>query len=73
MCPSSQSWPPKLNRDTGQNSEAWFQRSSCSRPMPRRYPIKRLVRHRRRATCSPGSMTVFSCWPSSPSGELLMQ
>jgi hypothetical protein len=44
MCPSSQSWPPKLNRDTGQNSEAWFQRSSCSRPMPRRYPIKRLVR-----------------------------
>jgi hypothetical protein len=46
MCPSSRSWPPKLNRDTGQSSGAWF--SSCSRPMPRRYPVKRLVRHRRR-------------------------
>jgi hypothetical protein len=54
MCPSSQSWPPKLNRDTGQNSGAWLQRSSCSRPMPRRYPIKRSVRHRRKGNVLTG-------------------
>jgi hypothetical protein len=58
MCPSSRSWPPKLNRDTGQNPGAWFHSSSCSRPneptprgrsraVLRRYPIERLVRRRR--------------------------
>jgi hypothetical protein len=91
MCPSSRSWPPKLNRDTGQNLGRNFtirgltvvlvrdrmgQHPGRSRAVPRRAAI--LLNDLNdwsdtgeRGTPSPGAMTVFFCWRSSPSLEFL--